>query len=119
LTKLLVVDDEASIRALLRAIFAGAGYHVRLAADADEAKAACLAEPFDVVLSDIMMPGMTGHDLAQWVAEHYPATRLVLMSGYDAGCQGCPYSPRCKLLTKPFLAAEAIGLVEEALRTAA
>jgi hypothetical protein len=58
---------------------------------------------------------MNGHELARWVAANYPATRTVLMSGYDAGCQGCAYSPRCSLVSKPFMPREVVKVVEGAL----
>jgi two-component system, cell cycle response regulator CpdR len=115
LRRLLIVDDEDSIRALLSAVFVRAGYQVHVTSEASGAKNALQSEQFDLMLSDIVMPGMDGHELAQWVALHHPETRTLLMSAYDPECRGCIYSPRCTILAKPFTLREAITAVEQAL----
>ena len=113
--RILIVDDEGSIRKLLSTTFQMAGYDVRTAPDGPEAIDLCAAEPFDAMLSDVMMPRMNGHDLARWVAANRPQTRVVLMSGFDAGCQSCSFAPRCQFLPKPFRPFEAIAMVGDAL----
>lgn len=67
--RLLVVDDNPAILRLLSALFADEGVGVTLAANVPEAKAALLAAnwDFDLILSDISMPGETGFDLLEWV----------------------------------------------------
>jgi len=57
------------------------------------------------------MPGMNGHELAQWVAMNRPKTQTALMTGYDATCQECPFSPRCSILAKPFLPKDLVSFV--------
>jgi len=111
--RILVVDDEEGIRKLLATAFQCAGYDVRVAANAQQAMAICDSESFDVLLSDVVMPGKNGHELARWIAMREPRTRTVLMSGFDDGvCQGCGIPERpCSWLQKPFLPREAITLV--------
>jgi DNA-binding NtrC family response regulator len=111
MARILIVDDEAAIRLLLTAILSREGFHIHTASDGAEAMTICSTEPFDLVLSDVMMPEMDGHKLAQWVAESYPSTKTALMSGYDTGCRGCLYSPRCKILAKPFEARAVVSFV--------
>jgi DNA-binding NtrC family response regulator len=111
----LIVDDEAAIRSLLATAFERAGYDVRTAPDGPEAMALCDAESFDAVLSDVAMPRMNGHDLARLIAARHPRTHLVLMSGFDLGCQNCSSAPRCQFLPKPFRLSEALSLVGDAL----
>jgi DNA-binding NtrC family response regulator len=113
--RILIVDDEPSIRTLLSAAFGMAGYEVRTAPDGPEAMALCKAERFDAVLSDVVMPKMTGHELAQWIATEHPATRTILMSGFDLACQDCPHAGRCMLIPKPFRPRDAVAQVETAL----
>jgi CheY-like chemotaxis protein len=84
---------------------------MRAAADVPEAMRMCAAEPFDVVLTDVRMPGLTGHDLARWLAKHYPATRLFLMTGLDISCDDCPILGGCTVLAKPFDPKDAVSLV--------
>jgi DNA-binding NtrC family response regulator len=115
--RILIVDDEPGICKLLTAVFTRAGYDVRVAGGGSEAMATCTAEHFDAILSDVMMPGMDGHELARWVARNQPDTRSILMSGFDPfGCESCGMSLHaCLLLPKPFSAKQAIAIVEEAL----
>ena len=113
--RILVVDDEKGVRGLVAAVLTRAGFAVTQAGDAREAIAACDRESYDLLLSDIRMPGMNGHGLAQWVASRHPETRTALMTAYDADCLECPYSPRCTILSKPFRAAELVSFVRFAL----
>jgi two-component system CheB/CheR fusion protein len=60
-----VVDDEPDITAMLAAVLRHAGYTVSTAHSAPDALALAVARHFDVIVSDIGMPGMTGHELAR------------------------------------------------------
>jgi two-component system cell cycle response regulator CpdR len=113
--RILIVDDEKAIRTLLSLAFTQAGFEVRTAGDGPEAMKLCLSEEFDVVLSDVVMPRMNGHDLVQWIGRRSPATQTMLMSGFDLSCEDCELAPRCKLLAKPFKPLEAVGAVERIL----
>jgi two-component system cell cycle response regulator CpdR len=113
--RILIVDDEPQIRTFLLVTFENAGYAVKTAGSGRDAIAICAAEPFDLVLSDVTMPEMNGHQLVRWVAAHYPATRTALMSGFDAGCEKCSYSPRCRFIAKPFPPKRIVSFVEQVL----
>jgi DNA-binding NtrC family response regulator len=115
--RILIVDDEQGIRKLLAIAFGRAGYEVRVAADAQQAMVICESEGFDVLLSDVVMPGTNGQELARWMATHHPSTRTVLMSGFDdSTCElsGIP-AQQCPSLSKPFLPSHAIALVDGVL----
>ena len=99
----------------MRAFLARTGHYVCTASHADEAKALFDAEQFDVVLSDITMPGTNGHQLTGWIAAHYPATRILLMSGFDFDADKYPDSDRRQVLKKPFSQDEVLAAVDEAL----
>jgi DNA-binding NtrC family response regulator len=116
--RILIVDDEPGIRKLLAASFKKEGYEVRVASSGPEAMAICESETFDLLLSDVRMPGgVNGHQLARWVIGHCPATRAVLMSGFDdVQCERCGIAPQpCSILAKPFVPRQAIALVNELL----
>ena len=113
--RILIVDDERDILSLLEFCFADAGYKVRTASGGSEAMHLCATEPFDAVLSDARMPGMSGHDLARWLAEHHPATRFILMTGWDTGCEDCSIAGRCQIVVKPFVPRDVVSTVAAVL----
>src|SRR5437763_13741844 len=79
----LVVDDDEIVRSTTARILARAGYAVSEAATAGEALARCeSAGGFDLMLSDVVMPGQSGYDLARAVTERSPQTNVLLISGY-------------------------------------
>ena len=114
-SRILIVDDEPQIRGFLSLTFESAGYAVTTAANGCDAIALLSAEAFDLLLSDVMMPEMNGHQLAQWAAAHFPEVPTILMSGYDPGCRNCADSPRCHLIAKPFQPREMLAFVEQVL----
>jgi two-component system, cell cycle response regulator CpdR len=113
--RILVVDDEQSVRRVVTTALARAGYEVHAAVSAAQAITTLRTESFDLVLSDVIMPGMNGHELAQWVAINHPGTQTALMTGYDPTCQGCTLSPRCSMLPKPFLPSDLVSFVARVL----
>ena len=81
----LVVDDNPDITDMLAAVLRHAGYTVSSAHSAPDALELALARHFDVVVSDIGMPGMTGHELARALRAmpEYRAVPLVAVTGFD------------------------------------
>jgi CheY-like chemotaxis protein len=103
--RILVVDDDRLVLESVCKALKGAGYQVRPAASADEALAqyAPPAEPFDLVLSDVAMPGMDGFELARRLAERDPHLNLLFLgsrSGHEPARK--ELLDRFPLLTKPF-----------------
>lgn len=111
--RILIVDDEPSIRALLAAVFGAAGWHVETAADAKTARDLNTRECADVVLTDLNMPGESGCELAHWVAGHSPKTCVVLMSSEAAVCESCPLERRCPFLQKPLPVPKLVELIDQ------
>jgi len=116
-SRILIVDDEEQIRRFLSLTFEQAGYVVKTAANGVDAIALCADEEFDIVLSDVAMPEMDGHELVQWIEAHRPATHFALMSGFDPLVEGCASSPRCDLIPKPFSPKQVVRFVELVLAT--
>ncbi len=107
---LLVVEDEPALRALLAAMLGSQGYRVTQAADADEALAAIEREGLvpDLLLTDVVMPGRSGADLASELRQRIPELRVLYMSGYTdvaLGERGV-VEAGVRLLQKPFTSAE-------------
>jgi NO-binding membrane sensor protein with MHYT domain/nitrogen-specific signal transduction histidine kinase/ActR/RegA family two-component response regulator len=82
--RILVVEDEEAVRTIVGEQLRSLGYDVKLAGDADEALALLQLHPFDLVLTDVVMPGrLNGKGLADEIRRRWPDTRVVFMSGYS------------------------------------
>jgi two-component system response regulator FlrC len=84
-TRILVVDDDTDMRDSVVAMLAASGMETACADSARAALAMCVGEcPFDVVLSDVMMPGIDGVQFAQMLRDRHPKVRVILMTGRDS-----------------------------------
>ncbi len=105
--KILLVEDHATVAQTLRTTLTAEGSEVTIAGTAEEAQAAIrsgLSPRFDLILSDIRMPGTTdGIALARWVLDREPATHIVLMSGFNED-RAAPLG--VAVLQKPFTVSE-------------
>jgi CheY-like chemotaxis protein len=81
---ILLVEDEAFVRKATGEALEAGGYRVLTAENAIQAfeVRGKYSDPIDLLLADIVMPGMSGHELARQVAALCPQTRILLMSGY-------------------------------------
>jgi two-component system cell cycle sensor histidine kinase/response regulator CckA len=113
----LVVDDEAALRAVLRRALSSAGYTVLLAADGEEALRLCEAqgERIRLVLTDVMMPRMSGRVLADHLAELRPDLPVVFMSGYTNDLLAPVEVLEKRFVNKPFSIPSLIAIVRAAL----
>jgi len=84
-SRILVVEDNADVGAFATQLLAELGHQTQLAANGLEALEAieAQADDFDLVFSDVVMPGMTGIELAQELRRRRPQLRVVLTSGYS------------------------------------
>ena len=103
---ILIVEDEPDLRELTRIFLEGYGYKVLQAASAEQAvqEAEKFPERIDLLLTDVIMPGMSGRRLAEKVLTKRPQTKIVYMTGYtdDMVVQHKVLEPGVKLLQKPF-----------------
>ncbi|HLY27490.1 MAG TPA: response regulator transcription factor [Aggregatilineales bacterium] len=82
LSHILVVDDEGAIRYSIGKALQRVGYHVTEAASGEEALQLMADQDFEVVLTDIRMPGLSGVDLLAKIKEKAPDSIVILMTGY-------------------------------------
>jgi len=116
-TTVLVVDDEPAIRDVAHRVLSAAGYRVQTAVNGPEAIRVLRHEQIDLVLADVVMPGMTARAFGAQVAEIRPGTRLLFMSGYqppDDDTADWPAAAR-QVLAKPFSRAALLGRVIDVL----
>jgi signal transduction histidine kinase len=81
----LVVEDEEVVRGLVRQVLEGVGFEVLVAGDGEEAFALAAAHHVDVLLSDLTLPKMPGHEVAEHLRASHPELKVVYMSGYAEG----------------------------------
>jgi two-component system cell cycle sensor histidine kinase/response regulator CckA len=116
---ILVVEDEDALRAVVKRILAAAGYAVMTAADGDEALRICAQHPgpIHLLLTDVVMPGMSGRALADELSKTRPALPALYMSGYTdtAIVHHGVLDTETHFLSKPFTAADLTQAVREAL----
>ncbi|QIG55189.1 response regulator [Altererythrobacter sp. BO-6] len=101
--RILLAEDEDAMRTYLERALTNAGYEV-VAVDRGTAAVPYLErEPFDLLLSDIVMPEMDGIELAQRCAEIAPRTKVMFITGFAAvSLKASREQPHAKMLSKPF-----------------
>ena len=119
MTTILLTDDQAGVRAPLRRILEESGYRVIEAGGGEEALAVAgrLDGPIHLLLTDIVMPGMSGVELARKLGESRAKMKVLFMSGFSpeaVATQG-KLLPGSSFLSKPFTATALIDRVQETL----
>ena len=116
---ILVVEDEEALRKVAKRTLDAAGYTVLTAADGDEALLTCARHAGDIhlLLTDVVMPRMSGRALAQELSKTRPTLKVLYMSGYtdDAIVHHGVLDAGTHFLGKPFTAADLTRKVREVL----
>jgi len=116
---ILLAEDEANLRYLARQFLEKQGYTVIEAADGTRAMQIALAHQgvIHLLLTDVIMPGMNGRELAQRISEIRPQTKILYMSGYTENVIGHngTLDAGVRLLQKPFTLRELKNKVREVL----
>ena len=119
---ILAVEDEEPLRRILAELLREGGYQVLEAAGCSEALALCekFDGPIDMLVTDVVMPGMNGPDLAQRIQAARPGVPVLYVSGYtgDDLRRRSGESIRGKLLTKPFTRDQLLRRVRETFDSA-
>jgi hypothetical protein len=113
---ILLVEDEQIVRKLVATMLDDAGYRVLQAENAEEAISyAGTEERIDVLLTDIVMPGLSGPELAEHLTERWPDLRVLFVSGYTAEAieKHGQISPGTLFLQKPFNRAQLTHALQE------
>jgi len=116
--RVLVVEDEPSVCSLAKTVLKTAGYSVVTADNPEEAlRLAPGAGPFDLLVSDMIMPGMSGTEMAERLREGAPGLKVLFMSGYPGGSigGGSAVTRDTPFLAKPFTPDQLLAKVREVL----
>jgi DNA-binding NtrC family response regulator len=117
--RILVAEDDDNVRAVVVRILERGGYEVK---SVDNGNAACMAvaaESFDLVLMDVVMPGLSCRDAVQHIRNVAPDTRILLSSGYTAGeaVTRLVEQTRLEILRKPYDPDQMLRAVRAALES--
>lgn len=111
--RMLYVEDNTELRDVIQEMLAGDQREVVACATAEEALVLWNASDFDVLVSDISLPGMSGIDLARRILAVFPARWIVLCSGYAYGDAIRALGSRVRALPKPFELEDLDRLMDE------
>ena len=114
MTRILLAEDDDSLRAFLGRALERAGYEVTPCADGEAALAALAAERFDLLLTDIVMPGADGIEVARVGAARDKDMRIMFITGFAAVAlaAGSQAPTGAKVLAKPVHLREIVAEVE-------
>jgi DNA-binding NtrC family response regulator len=110
--RILLVEDQEDLRETSLQLLDLLGANAQGAVDAESAEAMLAREPFDVLITDITLPGRSGLELAARMAERQPGLKVVFCSGYGAPT-GLPAGLRSWSLPKPYGLPQLEALLEE------
>jgi CheY-like chemotaxis protein len=130
MARILIVDDEEDVRIALKQVLERAGYEVTVAATGNEGLDVMRREGADLVITDVIMPGVDGIATAKQIREKYRDTRIIVISGGGRTAPD-PYEPDAistrsylasaskagadQTLTKPFDRDELLRVVQDLL----
>ena len=115
--RILVAEDDAAVRSVIERILGRAGYSLVVAKNGAEAVEAAKREQFDLVILDVIMPGLSCADALQQLRDQNPEIRVLLSSGYtaDTNVSELMRQANCELLAKPYDPDRLLRMVRGAL----
>jgi CheY-like chemotaxis protein len=114
--RVLIADDEGAIRDMLARLLQKQGLTVETATDgADALRKLESSEPFDLLVTDMIMPGMDGSELIAAARARHPALRVLAISGYAGDLARRNISADVPWLQKPFSAQDLAAAIDRAL----
>ena len=117
--RVLLVDDDEAVRRLTARVLVQAGYLVTEVDDGESAVARAGAGEFDLLVTDVVLPAMSGFELVREVGKRWPALPCLLITGYAGTETPADDVGETPLVTKPFTPEELLRAVADALRAGA
>jgi len=113
----LLVDDEATIRRMMRVMLQKRGFQVYDASNGADALASAQQHPINVLVTDVVMQDMDGWTLARSMTQRQPELPVLFVSGYPVDFEAeRPRTSRCAFLPKPFDSGELVSAITELVR---
>ncbi|MEP7099530.1 MAG: response regulator [Burkholderiales bacterium] len=110
---ILYVEDNDDVRELIGMLLEGAARELVQCASGEAALAALAQRPFDILITDVSLPGLSGTELARRALAANPRQWVVLCSGYEFGQALHTLGPNVRSLPKPFEAEDLDALLSE------
>lgn len=112
--RILYVEDDQHLRETIGALMEEGDWEITLCASGEDALAACQGgAPFDLVVTDVSLPGISGTQLARSLIEQDPSRWIAICSGYDFGAAVGVLGRHVRSLNKPFEIEELEALIDE------
>ena len=113
---ILIVDDEEIIRDFLFEVLSE-DYDISVASDGDEAIEQLQATTFDLIITDLKMPRVSGEEVVKYARDNDPASKVIVISGYSSLYTVSQSVNRgaCAFLSKPFSIKELLQAVSNAM----
>lgn len=113
MARILLAEDDGSLRGFLVRALERAGHEVVDCANGDDAIDALEQGPWDLLLTDIVMPGADGIEVARIAAQRQPGLRIMFITGFAAvALTAAQAAPEAKVLSKPVHLRDLVGEVE-------
>ena len=81
--RMLIVEDELALNTCLQEFFRLKGFSIQSAFSGEEAVERLTDGPVDVILLDVLLPGLTGIEVLRWAKEHYPEVKVIMVTAVD------------------------------------
>jgi two-component system, cell cycle response regulator CpdR len=118
--RVLYIEDNALVREITCELLADENMREIVAvATGEEALAAFKASPFDIVVTDVSLPAMSGLELVRHLKEIAPSVPIILASGYQLDLEYWRLGTKIRAISKPFTAPELHALIQEMCRVPA
>jgi len=123
MAKIIVIDDEETMRDLLSEILTGAGHEVATAADGIHALRTCYKNEFDIAIVDMVLPGLDGLQTIQKLTNTHHYLKIIAISGGDKSFDGNTYldlvrdKKAHRVFKKPFEPGELLKAIKELMHT--
>jgi len=113
MARILLAEDDDSLRGFLGRALERAGHDLTICSNGDEAISALDNGPWDLLLTDIVMPGADGIEVAREAAQRQPELRIMFITGFAAVALSAAQSaPQAKVLSKPVHLRDLVAEVE-------
>ena len=113
--RMLIIDDDAEVRASMKSVLEGVGHQVWAAADAQAARTELGCSPMDLVLLDLNLPRQSGWELFEWIKRQRPLLPIILITGMPGQYPIALLAGAAALMEKPIEVTDLLKVIDQLL----